>query len=51
MGMSPAGVKSCIHRLRQRYGELIRDEIAETVDSPEQVEEELRHLLDAVTEA
>jgi len=49
--MSPAGVKSSIHRLRQRYGELIRDEITETVDSPEQVEEELRHLLDAVTAA
>jgi RNA polymerase sigma factor (sigma-70 family) len=48
--MSQAGVKSCIYRLRQRYGELIRDEIAETVDRPEQVEEELRHLLDAMAD-
>jgi RNA polymerase sigma factor (sigma-70 family) len=48
--MSQAGVKSCIYRLRQRYGELIRDEIAETVDGPEQVEEELQHLLDAMTD-
>jgi RNA polymerase sigma-70 factor (ECF subfamily) len=37
-----------VHRLRQRYGELIRAEIAQTVASPADVEDELRHLFDAV---
>jgi RNA polymerase sigma-70 factor (ECF subfamily) len=38
-------VRSGIHRLRQRYGELVRAEIAETVDSPADVEGEIRHLV------
>jgi RNA polymerase sigma factor (sigma-70 family) len=37
-----------VHRLRQRYGELIRAEIAQTVASPADIEEELRHLFNAV---
>ena len=37
-----------VHRLRQRYSELIRVEIAQTVASPADVEEELQHLFDAV---
>lgn len=48
LGMSQAGIKSSIHRLRQRYGELIRDEIAQTVETPEQIEQELQHLLEAL---
>lgn len=40
------GVK--VHRLRHRYGELIRAEIAQTVASPAEIEEELRHLFNAV---
>jgi RNA polymerase sigma-70 factor (ECF subfamily) len=38
-----------VHRLRQRYRELLRQAIADTVSSPEEVEEELRHLLQAVS--
>jgi RNA polymerase sigma-70 factor (ECF subfamily) len=34
-----------VHRLRRRYRELIRDEIANTVASPDEVEEEMRYLL------
>lgn len=37
-----------VYRLRQRYGELIRAEIAQTVANPADIEEELRHLFDAV---
>jgi len=33
-----------VHRLRQRYRDLLRAEIADTVSGPEAVEEELRHL-------
>jgi RNA polymerase sigma-70 factor (ECF subfamily) len=40
------GVK--VHRLRQRYGELIRTEIAQTVSSPGEIENELQHLFNAV---
>ena len=37
-----------VSRMRQRYGELAREEIANTVPRPEDVEEELRALLAAV---
>ena len=37
-------MKSAVHRLRQRYRHLLRDEIAQTVSSPDEVDEELRHL-------
>jgi RNA polymerase sigma-70 factor (ECF subfamily) len=41
-------VRVAVHRLRQRYRELLREAIADTVSRPEEVEEELRHLLQAV---
>ena len=48
LGMSEGAVKVAVHRLRRRFRELVRDEIAETVSSPEEVEVELRHLWSAV---
>jgi hypothetical protein len=42
---SVGAVKSAVHRLRQRYRQLLRDEIAHTVSGPGEVEEELRHLI------
>jgi len=44
LGTSEGTVKSAVHRLRQRYRQVLRDEIANTVEGPEEVEEELRHL-------
>ena len=44
LGVSEGTVKSVVHRLRQRYRELLRDEIAQTVAAPGEVDEELRHL-------
>ena len=44
MGMSEGAWKMAVHRLRRRYGELVRAEIAQTVSRPEEVEEELRYL-------
>jgi RNA polymerase sigma factor (sigma-70 family) len=41
-------VKVAVHRLRQRCRELLRAEIAETVSGPEEVDEELRDLFEAV---
>jgi RNA polymerase sigma-70 factor (ECF subfamily) len=43
--MSEAAIKTAVHRLRQRFGALLREEIAGTVSSPDQVDDEVRHLL------
>ncbi len=45
LSMSRGAVTVAIHRMRRRYGELLRDEIAQTVASPEEVEAEIAHLL------
>jgi RNA polymerase sigma-70 factor (ECF subfamily) len=44
LGLSEGAVKVAVHRLRRRYRELLRAEIAETVASPAEVEEEIRNL-------
>jgi RNA polymerase sigma-70 factor (ECF subfamily) len=44
LGMSEGAARVAVHRLRRRYGELLRAEIAHTVARPEEVEAELRHL-------
>ena len=44
LGVSEGAVKSAAHRLRQRYRQLLHDEIAQTVASPGEVDEELHHL-------
>lgn len=44
LGVNEGTVKSAVHRLRQRYRQLLRDEIANTVAGAEEVDEELRHL-------
>ena len=43
-GISVGAVDVAVHRLRRRYGELLRDVIAHTVSQPDEVEEEIRHL-------
>jgi DNA-directed RNA polymerase specialized sigma24 family protein len=43
--MTESAVKVAVHRLRQRYAGLLREEVAHTVDNPGDVEEELRHLI------
>ena len=44
MKMTEGAVKVAVHRLRQRYAETLRTEIAQTVARPEDVDEEIRHL-------
>ena len=44
LGLGVSGLKSAIHRMRQRYGEIFREEIADTVAGPEEVDAEIRHL-------
>jgi RNA polymerase sigma-70 factor (ECF subfamily) len=45
LGISESALKSKIHRLRQRHRELVREEIAQTVSTAAEVDEELRHLM------
>ena len=45
LGMSEGALKVAIHRLRQSYREVLRAEIAETVDSPDEIDAEMRHLV------
>ena len=44
LDMSKGAVRVAAHRLRRRLRELIRSEIAETVTTPEQLEEEIQDL-------
>ena len=45
LGMTENAVKMAVHRLRKRYGELLRAEIVQTVATPQEVEEEIHHLI------
>jgi len=45
LGMTENAVKQAFHRLRQRYRLLLREEIAQTVAAPGDVEEELQHFI------
>lgn len=49
LGMTESAVTSGIFRLRQRYAILLREEIRNTVRDESEVEEEIRHLLGAMT--
>lgn len=44
-GVAEGTLKSDVHRLKQRYGQLLREEIAQTVARPEEIDDELRHLV------
>jgi RNA polymerase sigma factor (sigma-70 family) len=44
LGITEGSVKVAVHRLRQSYRQLLREEIAHTVARPEEIEEEMRHL-------
>jgi RNA polymerase sigma-70 factor (ECF subfamily) len=48
LNLTVSAVKSAIHRLRRRYGELFRAEVAQTVASAGDVEEEIRWMLSAL---
>ncbi len=49
MNTSEGALKVAIHRLRERYRELFRQEIADTVADPADVESELRFLASVLT--
>lgn len=45
LDMTPNAVKVAVHRLRKRYRGALRERIADTVASPEDIDDEIRHLL------
>jgi len=47
LGMSPAAIRQAAHRLRKRYRELLRAEVAETVAGEDEIEDEIRGLFEA----
>jgi DNA-directed RNA polymerase specialized sigma24 family protein len=49
LGMEEGAVKVAVHRLRQRYRELLRAEIGNTVASAAEVEAEMHHLFNVLT--
>jgi DNA-directed RNA polymerase specialized sigma24 family protein len=48
LGIPETAVKRLVHQLRVRYRALLRREVAETVDKPEDIDEELRYLCAAL---
>jgi RNA polymerase sigma-70 factor (ECF subfamily) len=48
LGMTEGAVKVAVHRLRDKYRQLVRAQIAQTVSTPEQVDEEIRDLFAAL---
>jgi RNA polymerase sigma factor (sigma-70 family) len=49
MGMSRGALRVALHRMRGRFRGILREHVASLVATPDQVDEEIRHLLNAVT--
>jgi RNA polymerase sigma factor (sigma-70 family) len=49
LNIPEASVKRLVHQLRRRYRALLREEVAQTVEKPEEVDEELRYLCAALS--
>ena len=45
LGMSAGALRVAVHRMRRAYRKILRAEIAETVSTPEEIDEEIRFLL------
>jgi RNA polymerase sigma-70 factor (ECF subfamily) len=48
LATTEGAVKVAVHRLRRRYRQLLKEEIAQTVNGPEELDDELRELLAAL---
>jgi len=48
LDMKQGAVKTAIHRMRNRLGRVLREEVAQTVSDPDQLDDEIRHLLHVV---
>ena len=50
LGLTEGAVKVAVHRLRRRFRDLVKAEIVQTVDDPAQVQEELRYLVEVLSQ-
>lgn len=50
LGMSEGAVRVAVHRLRKRFREVFREEIAHTVSGPDEIEAEVRYLVSVLAE-
>jgi RNA polymerase sigma factor (sigma-70 family) len=49
LGLSEGAVKVSVHRLRRRFGELVREQVEKTVSNPGEIDDEIRELFTALT--
>jgi hypothetical protein len=49
LGLSEGAARVAVHRFRQRYRELLRKGVADTVADPKDVDDELRHLISVIS--
>jgi RNA polymerase sigma factor (sigma-70 family) len=49
LGMTEGALRVAVHRMRQRFGELLKWEIAQTVASPAEIDEELNHFFQVLS--
>jgi RNA polymerase sigma-70 factor (ECF subfamily) len=48
LDMSVSAVKVAVHRMRRRFGQLLRQEVAQTVDDPSEIDGEIRYLFSVI---
>jgi RNA polymerase sigma-70 factor (ECF subfamily) len=48
LGLAEGTVRVLVHRLRRRYRQLLSEQIRQTVTSPQEMKEEIRHLFAAI---
>ena len=49
LGLTEGALKVAVYRMRQRYRELFREEIAQTVADPAEADEEMRHVFATIS--
>lgn len=49
LGVAEGTIKSDVHRMKQRFGQALRREIAHTLSNPAEIEEEIRYLIEAIS--
>ena len=45
LGLTEGAARIALHRVKRRYGELLREELAQTLETPAEVDDELRYLM------
>jgi DNA-directed RNA polymerase specialized sigma24 family protein len=50
LGVADSSVAVLVHRLRQRYRQLVRAQVAQTITSPTELDEEMRHLFEVLNQ-